>query len=172
MPAGARNATHVPARPSRVRRCTLAPWPARSGDRPRSCALRAHPARLVLRGCVSELVVEAALDHEFMIDGSDRETRNRRFAGVSLYRRPHRTDRCALPLKFPAHSPFCLRRTPMLRRLCPIPTRPPCPLVPTKTPHLRGFCIGALGFEPETSPTRIMGETHPANGKALQIVLL
>jgi hypothetical protein len=43
-----------------------------SASRRRS-ALRAHPARLVLRGCVSELVVvEAVLDHEFMLDGSGR----------------------------------------------------------------------------------------------------
>lgn len=32
--------------------------------------------------------------------------------------------------------------------------------------------IGAPGFELGTSPTRIMGEIHPANGKALQIALL
>jgi Ku70/Ku80 beta-barrel domain len=36
-------------------------------------------------------------------------------------------------------------------------------------PRRRGFYIGAPGFEPGDSPTRIMGEIRPAHGKALQI---
>jgi hypothetical protein len=38
-----------------------------------------------------------------------------------------------------------------------------------KVPANKGVSIGAPGFEPGTSPTRIMGEIRPADGKALQI---
>ncbi len=69
-------------------------------------------------------------------------------------RRPHRTGRCALRLKIPAHSYLLAAPHPRVAAFVPNPCAPVMPSRSTETLHLLGFYIGAPGFEPGTSPTR------------------
>jgi hypothetical protein len=87
-------------------------------------------------------------------------------------RGPHRSCRCALRRKIPASKHLWRRQATTLQRFCPNLAQPRSHLTQTKTPHLRGFYIGAPGFEPGTSPTRTMGKIPSADGKALQNRLL
>jgi hypothetical protein len=98
-----------------------------------------------------------------------------RYARVQLERPdpnrgPHRPDRCGLRLKVPAHRHLLVSPRPRVAAIMPNPTKKP---PPNKKPRIcGGVAIGAPGFEPGTSPTRIMGEIQPAGGKALQIWML
>jgi hypothetical protein len=90
-------------------------------------------------------------------------------AHLNVSHGPHRSGRCALRLKIPAHSTLYLRPYLESQRLRPIPTRSRSPPAQQKIPHLLGFYIGAPGFEPGTSPTRITCKHRVAIRKALQI---
>ena len=84
---------------------------------------------------------------------------------------PHRGCRCALPQKIPAHKHFSAtsipRKASFVTNPCPIETPAP-PHEPNKKPSKCWvFLVGAPGFEPGTSPTRIMGENRAADERTL-----
>jgi hypothetical protein len=72
----------------------------------------------------------------------------------------HRGYRCGLRFKIPAHWHLSASPNARVRRLCPIPARSTDPPADKKPRFLRGFLIGAPGFEPGTSPTRTVRATR------------